>query len=572
MAAPDDQAVLGRFLLGLAEGMNAAAESVDHVRSTMNRVARAYGQPDTDFVVLPTVIFVQTGGSRSPDGAPPRVGMRSVVNVSFRFDQIAALYRLIGEAENAGVDPADGIRRLNEIGAMRPHYGWFVRTLGHAILTSGLALLLAPTWQAVVIAFGLGALLGLVKLVPSSTLQLIMPVFAAFVSALAVFLLAEWLPIGDPILMLIAPLATFLPGGVLTTGTVELAAGQMIAGASRLVMGFVQLALLAFGIIAAGSIVGVESSGYVPAGAGATLPWWVPAVGIVLFAVGNYLHFSGPDRSFWWVLLVLFVAYTAQSLGALAGGPTVGGFIGALVMTPVVLWIASLKHGAPSQLTFLPAFWLLVPGAAGLIGLTEAVGAERGLEDFAAAIVSIMSIALGVLIGTAFYRLVHHGAEELFHIDMPAEANPRPNVWQRIFGGFAGRRGRASRGGGADGSGRADAGRDAPVGGGGGADAAVRADRGDRGAVRAGEEAAGGGDAGHPASEPRNPARVAVDEASEPTLGASSGDSQQAPRGAAEPAPAPAKPAHGLRGALQRLRRAVTKRGESAPSEERRDT
>lgn len=55
-------------------------------------------------------------------------------------------------------------------------------------------------------------------------------------------------------------------------------------------------------------------------------------------------------------------------------------------MTPVVLWIARLRRGAPSQIPFLPAFWILVPGAAGLVGLTEAVGTGEGLEDFAAAL------------------------------------------------------------------------------------------------------------------------------------------------------------------------------------------
>ena len=96
------------------------------------------------------------------------------------------------------------------------------------------------------------------------------------------------------------------------------------------------------------------------------------------------------------MLLALAVAYAGQTVGTVLIGATV--------------------------LTFLPAFWLLVPGAAGLVGLTEAVGTSAGLEDFATALTSVMSIALGVLIGTALYRVVHHGAEEIaqFHVDVPA--------------------------------------------------------------------------------------------------------------------------------------------------------
>jgi uncharacterized membrane protein YjjB (DUF3815 family) len=56
--------------------------------------------------------------------------------------------------------------------------------------------------------------------------------------------------------------------------------------------------------------------------------------------------------------------------------------------------------------TFLPAFWLLVPGAIGLIGVTEAIGnpASAGLEDFVTPLASIVSIALGVLCGVSLSR------------------------------------------------------------------------------------------------------------------------------------------------------------------------
>ncbi len=426
-----DRATLRQFLLGLAQGMNASAESVDRIRDIMTEVAAAYGGDDADFVVLPTIILIESGESEES-----RVAIRSATNASFRFDQIAALYELIAQAKTGSIPPLDGIKRLNEIGAMRPRLGWVTRTLGHAVLTTGLALLLAPTWQGVVVAFVLGAGIGLLKLVRSPTLQLIMPVAAAFVCATAVFLLAEVIEIGDPIRLLIAPLVTFLPGGVLTSATVELAAGQMISGASRLVYGFVQLALLAFGILAAGTVVGVDSSSYEALDAGTPLPWWVAFIGIIVFALGNYLHFSAPPSTFGWVLLALVVAYAGQWAGTEFVGATVGGFVGAVAMTPVVLWIATLRHGAPSQLTFLPAFWLLVPGAAGLVGLTEAVATDGGLSDFTTALISVMSIALGVLIGTALYRVVHHGAEEIvqFAVALPApdETSAAPRFWSRL--------------------------------------------------------------------------------------------------------------------------------------------
>ncbi len=389
-----------QFLLGLAEAMTASAESVDTIYDELERIVAAYGVEDYEFVVLPTGLIVQTGGTSG------RVAIRSVEITPFHFLQIATLYALLNRAERAEVDPADGIRELAAIRTMKPRFGWVVRTLGHAILTVGLSLLLIPTWQGAALAFGLGIVVGLANLARSAPLQLILPTVAAFVCAAVVFTVAQFVGLGDPALLLIAPIATFLPGAALTTATVELASRQMVAGASRLVTGFVQLALLACGILAAGAVLGVGTAGYVAITRADILPWWIAPIGVMLYAIGIFLYLSVPGSTFGWVLLVLFVAYGAQTAGANIAGPTFSGFIGALVVTPVVLWVAGLRAGAPSQITFLPAFWLLVPGVSGLIGLTEAAGAGGDTRDFAAALTTVLTIALGVLVGTAVFRSV----------------------------------------------------------------------------------------------------------------------------------------------------------------------
>ena len=74
-------------------------------------------------VVLPTIALVQTGR-----GDTARVALRSV-KAAFRFDQIAEMGRLLRQARAAEISPAEGIRRLNEIGAMPPSRHWFMRTL-----------------------------------------------------------------------------------------------------------------------------------------------------------------------------------------------------------------------------------------------------------------------------------------------------------------------------------------------------------------------------------------------------------------------------------------------------------
>jgi uncharacterized membrane protein YjjB (DUF3815 family) len=55
---------------------------------------------------------------------------------------------------------------------------------------------------------------------------------------------------------------------------------------------------------------------------------------------------------------------------------------------------------------FLPAFWLLVPGTIGLIGVAELVGdtTGAGTENFLSALVTTASVALGILAGTLVVR------------------------------------------------------------------------------------------------------------------------------------------------------------------------
>ena len=86
---------------------------------------------------------------------------------------------------------------------------------------------------------------------------------------------------------------------------------------------------------------------------------------------------------------------------ALLGG-YVSAFVGALVMTPVAAWVSRLPSAMPPNATFLPGFWLLVPGALGLIGLTQVAGhsGAAGREDLLATVVSIFAVAVGVLCGT----------------------------------------------------------------------------------------------------------------------------------------------------------------------------
>ena len=188
--------------------------------------------------------------------------------------------------------------------------------------------------------------------------------------------------------------------------TVDLAMGETITGASRFVAGLLQLALLAIGIVIGAELVGNPHTGPVAGSAADTLGWWAPWLGVLLFGVGVFVYNVGPKRSLPWLLVVLFAAWGAQLAGKQIVDPALSGFIGAAVMVPVAHVVGRARTAPPPHVMFLPAFWLLVPGTIGLIGITEIVGAnpELGTQNLGAALAAIPSVALGVLVGTMIVR------------------------------------------------------------------------------------------------------------------------------------------------------------------------
>ena len=80
-------------------------------------------------------------------------------------------------------------------------------------------------------------------------------------------------------------------------------------------------------------------------------------------------------------------------------GGYIAALIGATVMTLMAFVVERLPSAMPAHASFLPGFWLLVPGSLGLIGLTRLVGGGGG-QELLATVGSIFAVALGVLCGT----------------------------------------------------------------------------------------------------------------------------------------------------------------------------
>lgn len=390
------------FLYRLGQGYLACGEQTAQVELQLRRIASSYGARRVRVVAFPTALFITMH-----DGEQERVTLAEGPLQGLRLDQMAEVYTLGADAQEGRITVADGLKRLTDINRSVARFGLLGGVLGHLVLSVGIAMVLNPTVANLVVAGSLGMLVGVIKSMNRGKGVLSVPisvVMSTFVSA-CVFLLDRYgVPI-DPVQALIPPLVTFLPGGMLTFGMIELAYGDMVSGASRLISGFVQLFLLAFGIAAGATLTGV-TLGSPPAtevsiGSMAFAPW----LGAMIFGVGVSLHFSAPRNALPWMLLVLLLAFSAQRAAATVIGDQFSGFFGALVATPLVYLIQLRFNGPPPMVTFLASFWLLVPGSLGLLSVKNMLSDyERGIEGMITVLFVIVSIALGTLLGASLYK------------------------------------------------------------------------------------------------------------------------------------------------------------------------
>jgi uncharacterized membrane protein YjjB (DUF3815 family) len=171
-----------------------------------------------------------------------------------------------------------------------------------------------------------------------------------------------------------------------------------------MVAGFYSLLLLAFGLVVAGSAAGLSTADDVADPAVAGLGPWAPWVGVGIYVVGVGLAFSAPRGT--WVPLWL-ASYSAWGVQALSATVLLG-YVSSLLGAAAGVIVASLTHrhlhGPPALLSFTPAFWLLVPGGLSLVGITRAAAGSTDGGQVAAALFTIVAIALGVVIGRGVDR------------------------------------------------------------------------------------------------------------------------------------------------------------------------
>jgi uncharacterized membrane protein YjjP (DUF1212 family) len=396
-----DPASVVAMLRALGVAMLTTGRATNDVLSTLEQVARTYGRSSVRLLVLPTAVVIQHVGDTIT------TEIDTVEPMSARLDQVGAVDAVVKEARAGTIDPSDVPRRLDAIDRSSPRFGPIMQIIGHTVLTLGFGMVLNPSREALPAYLVLGAVVGVLLAIGrvGAITNDLMPIVAAFTVTVLTDTVLEGSVRDDLVRIIAPPLVSFLPGMVLTIAAIELTNGQVVAGASRIVYGIARLMFLAFGLVAGITAVG-ETVATAP---GQQLGWWAPLVGVLLIAGGYTLFSSAPPGAFVWFVVVLFLVQSAQRLGNEVLSPELSGFFGAVILVPLTRAIETLPRAPSSSVTMLPALWLLVPGALGFIGITEAAtDTGDSVETLVATGLSLLSISLGVLVGSGLVRDLRH--------------------------------------------------------------------------------------------------------------------------------------------------------------------
>lgn len=366
------------------------------VRDALGDLAAMSGRPTVEAVVFPTSIFVSAADDEETQTRAVAAG-----DSSYLLYQVDIVDHIVGIARRRPRAAAWVRGQVAHVAEAPPPFSRVQRIWAYGLVSAALSVLLGASWWGVVVAGLLGVAVGAVLLFIErldSGLQALAIVAVSTGVALVVLLIARTL---DPGVLpaMVAPLVILLPGGLLTIAVIELATGQIMSGAARAAAGAMRLLLLATGIVAASALVGIPARDPLQVNPlGPIAPW----IAVALFGIGIAIYQCARPASMGWILVVLYVAFGAQVIGDVFFDGVLSALVGAAVMTPVAVVIARQRTGPPAIVSFLPAFWLLVPGALGLVGVAGVLDGDLdATSTIITTVATMIAIALGVLLGLA---------------------------------------------------------------------------------------------------------------------------------------------------------------------------
>lgn len=327
------------------------------------------------------------------------------------FAKAVALHRLLARVRRGDLAPDEGALRLQQLLDWdEPSPAW--RTLvASALLSASAALLLRAQWPELLIAIGLGLVVGGAMVFAGQRPHLgpLVPVSMAALAAAAAFSANDMgIDAVRPMPLLIASLVTFLPGWRLTIAMTELAQGHWTSGAGRFLAVITTLLLLIVGVVVGQQA--VQSTERLAITASGSVPTWVQVLSPVLAALAMTHLFRARRRDALSIALICVLTSLAAWLGGSWLGSTASAFVGGFTAMAVGALIAR-KRDLPYPVLQQPATVLLVPGSIGFMSMGSLVNrnVNAAIQTGFQMLFVALTLALGAMAAQVALRPLTHG-------------------------------------------------------------------------------------------------------------------------------------------------------------------
>jgi uncharacterized membrane protein YjjP (DUF1212 family) len=404
-AAAEDRAI--DYVLRLGRALHAygyASPALERALVTASTRLGLVGH----FFSTPTSLFVAFGS-----GSEQRTFLTRVEPGGLSLGKLADIDGSARGVIDGSVSPSDALARIEAIEQQPPLYGPMLQAIASGGASGAACRLLGGGNGDVVVATGLGVLVGVLGVV-AGRLRLQHGLFELIASALvsAAALAASAAGVGVlPATSTLAGLIIVLPGFSLTIAMAELAARHLVSGTARLAGAFTVFLAITFGVAVGRQIVSALVALPPPAPADRLPEWTLWAAGFATPLAVTVL-LQGRARDMPWIVLASLAGFVGGRAGSALLGPSLGACLGAL---SIGLASHAYEHWVrrPALVPLVPGVLLLVPGSTGFRSLALLMDQQVvvGVDAAFATLLTAASLVAGLLLAEMIAELAASAAD-----------------------------------------------------------------------------------------------------------------------------------------------------------------
>lgn len=386
----EDRSKAEALLVELGRALHAAGASSGRVEAAVTEVAAGWGLP-VDALATPTSLQLAFGAP-----GPQRLNLSRLQPGGIALGRLVALEALVRRAAQ-GEGPQALASTLDRLRARPAQWGALASLLAATVLGGAAAASFGASLPGVelgaAVSLAVAALERLAQRRPAAAR--LTPLAGAALATLLAVLGARALGLPTAWPSLLGGLIQLAPGYTFTVAATELAESELVAGTARLGAALSTFLQLSVGLAATASA--FEAWPLLsPAGPAAAGVAWGAAAAVGL-AYGVLLQAAPRDTRL--VFLGALGGQAASELGDWIGSGAWAPFVAAAGLS-LGSELAGRLTRRPSALFLVPSLLALVPGGAGIGGLSRVLHAEPGGGAAAiGAVVAAISLSTGVLLG-----------------------------------------------------------------------------------------------------------------------------------------------------------------------------